>query len=271
MDYKSRQIRFERLEARALLAADLGVSAWTIDLQEADTVAAAVAIEEAEGVRAASIKIQYDRDIVQPDVKTIRAGSVWGGKGLALANVDDEAGTITAFVFSAQGLNAGSGTLLEVDFFLHDTELAPNAKLLDLTQLNLNEGEINFSRTELVVNEIAAAVHADKSRMDLAIAEAKEQPTKALFCVPADLDTQNRFNARKVNQEADDDHLVDFIGPLPAKPMKDSDPSRLIGPPKPPSKASVNNQLPPRRDISQAVPLVDSDTVRKSSTLRPKL
>src|SRR5690606_14960631 len=64
------------------------------------------------------------------------------GKGLAIANINEQDGTLTAFVFATQDLQLSTGTLLDIDFAFLGAANENAAAHLQLDDLRLNEGEI---------------------------------------------------------------------------------------------------------------------------------
>lgn len=101
-----------------------------------------VKIDNAAGVRGAEIHLNYDRSVLGADEARVLAGSVWSQAGTqVVANVDDDAGSIVVFVFAAEGLSPGSGSLLEIEFSVR-AGVAGGSTAVDLAKLRLNEGAI---------------------------------------------------------------------------------------------------------------------------------
>ncbi|MGE3780398.1 MAG: cohesin domain-containing protein [Pirellulaceae bacterium] len=140
-----RTLRFELLEARRVLAA--------VDIPDdlsgevAEIVATPINIDNAAGVRAAEIRIQYDPTRLNVTEDDIQAGSVWAGSAEVVANVDADAGTIQVFVFAAQELGAGNGSLLNVNFAIRNNAAMGDVLTIDLAELSLNEGAIPLITT----------------------------------------------------------------------------------------------------------------------------
>lgn len=118
------------------------------------TVAAEVStpieVSGAEGLRAAEVRIQFDPTEVTTDASQIRSGSIWGGKAAVIANVNQEAGTIVAFVFSATPVTSGDGGLIDIDFTTRPSTPHDGSLVIDVQKVRLNEGRISLT-TEPVV------------------------------------------------------------------------------------------------------------------------
>jgi hypothetical protein len=144
MRSRHRRLRYELLETRDLLTA-VQISDEIVGHSNS-RITVPVEIDDATGVRAAEIQIEYDtaRLVVQP--KDIAAGSAWAGKAIALANVDQPSGVITVFVFSTGSLAGGSGSLIDVSFTIRPDVRATNATV-DLAEVRLNEGQITLMAT----------------------------------------------------------------------------------------------------------------------------
>jgi len=148
---RQRTLRFERLEPRQLLdAAGPGAAVDPLvsipdDLQAVpgQMFVAPVNIDEADGLRAAEIHIQYDTTLFHADNGGVRPGSVWPETNTSLfSNVDDAAGTIEVWVFGVEPLGPGAGSLIEVEFAVATDAPVDQCSPLDLTEVELNEGEI---------------------------------------------------------------------------------------------------------------------------------
>ena len=82
----------------------------------------------------------------------MRAGSAWGGKGISIANVDNDEGTINIFIFSARETELSHGSLIEIDFQRSDDDSDSDDDsvfpLIDINRLRLNNTEVSFSDSE---------------------------------------------------------------------------------------------------------------------------
>ena len=113
--------------------------------QAGGQVVVPVTIDNAEGIRGAEIRVNYDRDLLKANDDSVVAGSVWlEGNTQVVANIDDSAGTIVVFVFAAEGLDAGGGSLLEMHFQVRGNPSAGSSTSMDLAKVRLNEGSIGL-------------------------------------------------------------------------------------------------------------------------------
>ncbi|XZE20026.1 hypothetical protein SH449x_005360 [Pirellulaceae bacterium SH449] len=133
--------RFERLEERKLFSLSNFLVESSLPKESQDS--ALIYLPEISGLRAASVELTYNQDLVKIDPKSLRAGSIWGNRGLAIANVDEEAGRIVAFIFASREVPAGAGSLLEFDFTHNDSNHSSQDQLeFIIESLSLNEGKI---------------------------------------------------------------------------------------------------------------------------------
>lgn len=145
-----RTMRMERLESRSLLAAALGIADVVVDQATGEPqVATSIEIDNAAGIRAATVEILYDPNLLQADLASVRAGTIWEGKGVAIANLNDQDGKVTAFIFATEDMNLSSGTLLDIDFMFHDDSPADARAHLGLGAVRINEGDIPISAAPL--------------------------------------------------------------------------------------------------------------------------
>ena len=146
---KTLRLGFEQLEPRNLLSGTT-VAAATVYVNIPDNlmgqpggqVVAPVNIDNAAGIRGAEIDINYDPNLLHTDDASVLAGSAWPQGTQVVANVNDSAGTIVVFVSTAEGLNSGSGSLLQVQFVAQSTAPVGGSTAVDLAKVLLNEGEI---------------------------------------------------------------------------------------------------------------------------------
>ena len=141
MFLSQRRLAFESLETRRVLSA----VSIPVDLtgQPSEQVLVPVEIDDATGVRGVEIEINYDTALLDTDNASVLAGSVWpAGSVEVVANVDDDAGSIVVWVFTAEGLDPGSGSLLQVEFTISSDAFVGNSTEVDLAEVVINEGEI---------------------------------------------------------------------------------------------------------------------------------
>lgn len=136
-----RSPRHELLESRNLLAT-VQIPHNLTGVRAAE-VTVPVHVDDADGIRAADIRIAYDANSLEIHPADIVAGSVWSGKALAVANVDPQQGLIRVFVFAAEPLEQSAGSLLDARFTVRPDACVREA-VIDLTELRLNEGEVEL-------------------------------------------------------------------------------------------------------------------------------
>ncbi len=139
---RKRRLCFEPLDARRLLAAvDIPDDLTGAPLGQ---VTAPVNIEDAAGLRAAEIRLEYDANVLEIDADDIVAGTVWGDDDTVdiVASVDASTGTIVIAVFAAEGIPDVDGSLVELQFTIRAGVAAGTTTDLDLTFVRLNEGSI---------------------------------------------------------------------------------------------------------------------------------
>lgn len=139
-----RRFRVERLETRCLFAAlNTGApqaSVATVSLEDA----ASIEVSQVTGLRGAALEISFDQKRLHVDPRGVRAGSAWGGKGMSIANVDNEEGTINVFVFSAHETDHGHGSLVEIDFQRSDNDRDGMSPQIDVNRLSVNDSDVTF-------------------------------------------------------------------------------------------------------------------------------
>ena len=139
---KRRCLAFETLENRQVLSA-VAIPADLI-AEPSGQVVVPVQIDDAVDVRGVEIEIRYDTELLDAD--SVTAGSVWpAGSAEVVANVDDEAGSIAVWVFAAEGLDSGGGSLVEVAFTVCGAAAGGSSIEIDLAEVVLNEGEITVN------------------------------------------------------------------------------------------------------------------------------
>ena len=139
MATKTFKLGVQQLESRRLLASVSIPSVIADSLAEATTP---VEISNAQGVRAAEVRIQFDPTEVTTDASRIQAGSVWNGRGMVIANVDEQAGTIVAFVYSSKPVAHDDGGLIDIGFAVKNDRRSFMPIEIDLQKVRLNEGQI---------------------------------------------------------------------------------------------------------------------------------
>ncbi|WP_144057837.1 cohesin domain-containing protein [Novipirellula maiorica] len=120
------------------------------DVSAAAEVSTPVEVSGAQGVRAAEVRIQFDPTEVTTDTTRIQAGSVWNGRGTVIANVDEQAGTIVAFVYSTKPVAEDAGGLIDIGFAVKQDRISVKPIDIDLQQVRLNEGQIALTEAPVV-------------------------------------------------------------------------------------------------------------------------
>jgi hypothetical protein len=130
----------------ALEGDDQPTSTASISLQDQ----ASIDVSEVQGLRGAALEISFDHQRLRVDPRDVRAGSAWGGKGLSIANVDNDEGKINIFVFSARESELSHGSLVEIDFQRSDgdSDADDALPLIDVNRLRLNDNDISFADSE---------------------------------------------------------------------------------------------------------------------------
>jgi len=145
MNSKSRRLAFEDLESRRLLAA-VNIPE-NLSGQVGAEVSTPVNIDNAAGIRAAEIRIQYDPAVLSLSAGDITAGTAWGNSPdtQVVANVDAESGTVIVFISSSSDLTAVAGSIVVFGFNILDSAIPGTESVIDLVDVRLNEGAINVT------------------------------------------------------------------------------------------------------------------------------
>ncbi|MCD0462626.1 cohesin domain-containing protein [Roseiconus lacunae] len=131
----------ESLESRRLMAAVSMDAHWD---HHAKQITAPLQIENASGVRAAEVRIQYDPQVLTTDASNIRVGDFWEDNAGLVVNVDQEQGTIIAFVYTAQAVDQTDGDVIEIDFEYRTSQARRLPTTIDVQEVELNEGQIGL-------------------------------------------------------------------------------------------------------------------------------
>jgi hypothetical protein len=146
-----RVLTTERLEGRHLMASvsldAMGPAVSGPFLAQEAVLQASVAsiqVEDASNLRAAEIRFEFDPKSVRIEKEDIRPGAIWDNKAALIANVDEQTGTVVAYVFSTQPILGSDGNLLDIEIDqLRNAACLTPAKL-DLQHVRLNEGTIEL-------------------------------------------------------------------------------------------------------------------------------
>ncbi len=173
-----RQLRFEILESRKLLAADVFIgkqSFCDVDVgqefkiidESGDKTTVEVQASNLIGLRGAEFRFHFDTSAFDVESHSVKAGAAWRGKASVVAKIDDSAGTLDVFVYSANPITIDSGDLIEFDMKI-DTNMVDcianaMASKVELTKIELNEGEIHPS-AHLIVEPFATHRNSPKAK-----------------------------------------------------------------------------------------------------------
>ncbi|MCY2987312.1 MAG: hypothetical protein NTY19_05530 [Planctomycetota bacterium] len=156
---RSRPIFFESLESRVLLSGttDFALGTVWVRIPDYNSVAPGshltveVNIGEAVGVRAADILIRYDSSLLTTTNDSVHPGSLWPtvnaqayANDRAISN-DPNVREIDIWVFGADPLGSGTGSLATIDFVTKTSVTARTGMVLDLRAVKLNEGQIDLA------------------------------------------------------------------------------------------------------------------------------
>ncbi len=147
-----------------------------------------IEVSGADGMRAAEVRIQFDPSEVTTDASQIRSGSVWGGHAALIANVDQEAGTIVAFVFSANPVASGDGELIDIDFTPQENAPQDGAIVIDVQRVRLNEGKISLT------NEPVVGPDSSDGRIDIVASDgtnSASRHTRGVFVADTTANEEN--------------------------------------------------------------------------------
>ena len=137
-----KRLALEQLESRQLLAS-VGFSG-NLSGQIGALVSAPVSIDSAAGVRAATIRIQYDPTVLTLAQENVTAGSAWSSATdtQITTNVNQTTGVAVVFLSASTELTASSASLVQFGFVVRSGAAAGTVSQIDLTEVRLNEGAI---------------------------------------------------------------------------------------------------------------------------------
>ncbi|MFG0263764.1 MAG: cohesin domain-containing protein [Rhodopirellula sp. JB055] len=152
-----RVLTTERLEGRHLMASvsldAMGPAvSGPVLVQEAvpQTSAASIQVEDAPNLRAAEIRFEFDPTQVRIEKEDIRPGAIWDNKAALIANVDEETGSVVAYVFATQPILGSDGNLLDIEVDQSRNAACLTPAKLDLQHVRLNEGTIELESEPVV-------------------------------------------------------------------------------------------------------------------------
>lgn len=152
MQRRTRRLGYEFLESRRLLSTTtLAETVPTVRVEIPDQNVALpvsqftvpVNIGSAAGLRGAELQLRYDSTVLDTDEDSLTAGSIWSPDAAqVVANVDDEAGTITVWIFQADEIDPQAGSLVNIQFRVISQVTSGSTTLINLTDARLNEDQI---------------------------------------------------------------------------------------------------------------------------------
>ncbi len=144
MAVQTRRLTAERLEFRRLLAT---VSVTQTFDESARELRLPLRVENADDIRAAEIRIEYDPNVVRAEEWTVEPGKFWNGNVSMSVNIDQEAGTITAFLFTAEPVEASDGDLISIGFQEEACVSQPGAAPITVSHVHFDERAAALSVT----------------------------------------------------------------------------------------------------------------------------
>lgn len=106
-----------------------------------EQIAHSVAADNLSGARAAELRLDFASDRMEIDPASLKLGDAWRGRASLVKKVDDELGSISVFIFSAQPMGIPEGEMLEFTATMHDGATAGESQsLVELVKFELNEG-----------------------------------------------------------------------------------------------------------------------------------
>ena len=163
-----------------------------------------VNIDNPAGLRGVEIAINYDTQLLNTDSTGVLLGSLWEGTDAeVVANVNDATGSIVAWIFASEGLEAGGGSLLEVRFDADSEATVGTATSIDLARVRMNEGEIAADPdpvpgTDSTDGQVTfVAIERDSPRVGNCLRGCqREQPARSLRGNPARTDRADTCGRR---------------------------------------------------------------------------
>ena len=150
MVVQTRRLAAERLESRRLLAS---VSVTQSFDESARAFRLPLRVRNAPDIRAAEIRIEYDPNVVRAEEWTVEPGEFWNGSVSMSVNIDQDAGTITAFLFTAEPVEASAGDLLSIGFQEEACVSQPGAAPITVSHVHFDERAAALSVTAPVDRE----------------------------------------------------------------------------------------------------------------------
>ena len=182
MGKSTRRFWVERLESRCLFAAFGPDSQGLESLDSLSTVSggwqegsAAIEISEMQGLRGAALEVSFDHKRLQVEPGDVRPGTAWGGKGLAVANVDNVEGKINIFVFSVRETERDQGSLVEIDFRRSDGDYDTDLPLIDVDSLRVNDSEVSLSDIDPTADHMITPQKSSKLSLQFNVAAEGER------------------------------------------------------------------------------------------------
>ncbi len=190
---------------------------------------APVNISEGQGLRGAEIRLSYDTTFLSADQSSVQPGSIWPSHDtMVFANVDDANGTIVAWLFRTEELDAGGGSLLDVVFRTTEAVDSDGPTSLDLTSVRLNEDRISVAPTpQPGVDETDGLVRfyyqpsLDGTQVALLDNDASSTPLESFVAPPGLAPKENSVEAgwsRSILRIEAEPEAERFVPAQPSKP-----------------------------------------------------
>jgi hypothetical protein len=126
--------------AESVRAGKASHEAEAVDENLLDEIAISIAAGNLAGTRAAELRFNYASEAMDIDPNSLQLGDAWRGRASLVRNVDQIAGTVSVFIYSAQPIMVGEGELLHFGGELSDqSALSQPKELLELVKFELNE------------------------------------------------------------------------------------------------------------------------------------
>ncbi len=208
-----RKLRFQQLERRQLFAGDLAFSESGSD--------------ETSGVRAAEVRIQFDPEKVMPAPTDFLPGPAWQGKGAIVANVDPSQGTVTAFLFSVEPIDATKGELIDIRLAPASDAVEPVGPAFAIESITVDEGQRLLDPVEHRIDPVTSEEikRQVQSRTDIELTPTPDPALELPIAAPENPAVEPALESvtpagehSPVSTHSDELHANDFelvYGPVP--------------------------------------------------------
>lgn len=139
-----RRLAAETLESRQLLAgitADQAVYGPVQPTRASADYVVPIPVDTATTARAAEIRIRYDANRLSIDPAQISPGGFWNRRATLVVNVDDQAGEIHAFLYTAEPVTSRDREVIKMEFTPRDQSDKQSPQQIEIRELRFDEGE----------------------------------------------------------------------------------------------------------------------------------